>query len=58
MIFQTESQLKELGEKLSDEHKTAIEYALTELRMAHESQDLAAIDNCFRKHQCCLENCY
>ena len=31
MIFQTESQLKELGEKLSDEHKTAIEYALTEL---------------------------
>ena len=44
MIFQTESQLKELGDKLSDEHKTAIEYALTELRMAHQSQDLAAID--------------
>ena len=44
MIFQTESQLKELGEKLSDDHKTAIEFALTELRMAHESQDLAAID--------------
>ena len=44
MVFQTENQLKELGEKLSDEHKTAIEYALTELKMAHESQDLAAID--------------
>jgi molecular chaperone DnaK len=44
MIFQTETQLKELGEKLSDEHKTAIEFALTELRMAHESQDLVAID--------------
>ncbi|WP_264558880.1 molecular chaperone DnaK [Flavobacterium sp. N2270] len=44
MVFQTESQLKELGEKLSDEHKTAIEYALTELKMAHESQDLPAID--------------
>jgi molecular chaperone DnaK len=43
MIFQTENQLKELGEKLSDEHKTAIEYALTELRMAHQSQDLEAI---------------
>ncbi len=43
MIFQTESQLKELGEKLSDDHKTAIEYALTELRMAHQSQDLEAI---------------
>jgi len=43
MIFQTESQLKELGDKLTDEHKTAIEYALTELRMAHQSQDLDAI---------------
>ena len=43
MIFQTESQLKELGEKLTDEHKTAIEYALNELRLAHQNQDLAAI---------------
>jgi len=43
MIFQTESQFKELGEKLTDDHKTAIEYALTELRMAHQSQDLEAI---------------
>jgi len=43
MIFQTESQLKELGDKLSDNHKTAIEYALTELRMAHQNQDLTAI---------------
>ncbi|MBW4361431.1 molecular chaperone DnaK [Flavobacterium taihuense] len=43
MIFQTESQLKELGAKLSDENKVAIEYALTELRMAHQSQDIQAI---------------
>jgi molecular chaperone DnaK len=43
MIFQTESQLKELGEKLSDDHKIAIEFALNELRMAHQSQDLVAI---------------
>jgi len=43
MIFQTESQLKELGDKITDEHKTAIEYALTELRMAHQSQDIPAI---------------
>jgi molecular chaperone DnaK len=43
MIFQTESQLKELGEKLTDENKVAIEYALTELRMAHQSQDITAI---------------
>ena len=43
LIFQTETQLKELGEKITDDHKTAIEYALTELRMAHASQDLEAI---------------
>ena len=43
LIFQTESQLKELGDKISDEHKTGIEYALTELRMAHQSQDVEAI---------------
>jgi molecular chaperone DnaK len=43
MIFQTESQLKELGSKLSDDNKVAIEYALTELRMAHQSQDIPAI---------------
>ncbi len=43
LIFQTESQLKELADKISDEHKTGIEYALTELRMAHQSQDVEAI---------------
>jgi molecular chaperone DnaK len=43
LIFQTETQLKELADKITDEHKTAIEYALTELRMAHASQDLEAI---------------
>ncbi|CAM3999314.1 MULTISPECIES: molecular chaperone DnaK [Flavobacterium] len=43
MIFQTETQLKELGSKLADDHKVAVEYALTELRMAHQSQDIEAI---------------
>ncbi|WP_144891921.1 molecular chaperone DnaK [Flavobacterium tiangeerense] len=43
MIFQTETQLKELGSKLADDHKVAVEYALTELRMAHQSQDVPAI---------------
>ena len=43
MIFQTETQLKELGSKLADDHKVAVEYALTELRMAHQSQDIDAI---------------
>ncbi len=43
LIFQTETQLKELADKITDEHKTGIEFALTELRMAHQSQDLEAI---------------
>ena len=45
MIFQTEKQLKEFGDKLSDGNKTAIEGALADLRKAHESKDLAAIDS-------------
>jgi molecular chaperone DnaK len=36
--------LKEYGEKLSEGNKTAIEGALTELKAAHASQDLAGID--------------
>jgi molecular chaperone DnaK len=44
LIFQSDKQLKEYGEKLSEGNKTAIEEALTELKTAHASQDLAAID--------------
>jgi molecular chaperone DnaK len=44
LIFQSEKQLKEYGEKLSDGNKSAIEDALTDLKAAHSSQDLAAID--------------
>ncbi len=44
MIFQTEKQLKEYGDKLSDDNKTKINGALEELKKAHQSQDLAAID--------------
>ncbi|PHR74056.1 MAG: molecular chaperone DnaK [Lutibacter sp.] len=44
MIFQTEKQLKEFGEKLSDDKKGPIEAALTELKTAHESKDIAQID--------------
>ena len=44
MIFQTEKQLKEFGDKLSEGNKTAIEGALSSLKEAHQSQDLAAID--------------
>jgi molecular chaperone DnaK len=45
MIFQTEKQMKEYGEKLSDDKKAPIESALEELKKAHESKDIAAIDS-------------
>src|ERR1700741_619777 len=45
MIFQTEKQLKEYGDKLSDSNKSAINNALEQLRTAHKAQDLAGIDN-------------
>ena len=44
MIFQTEKQLKEYGDKLSEGNKKSIEEALEKLKAAHKSQDLAAID--------------
>jgi len=44
MIFQTEKQLKEFGDKLSDDKKGPIEAALVELKAAHKSKDLAQID--------------
>ncbi|WP_158859049.1 molecular chaperone DnaK [Lunatibacter salilacus] len=43
-IFQTEKQLKEYGDKLSEGNKTAINAALETLKSAHQSQDLAGID--------------
>src|SRR6185436_20246411 len=45
LIFQTESQLKEYGDKLSEGNKTAINGALEKLREAHKNQDLATIEN-------------
>ena len=45
MIFQTEKQLKDYGDKLSDDKKKPIEDALEVLKKAHESKDLAAIDS-------------
>ncbi|WP_340063015.1 molecular chaperone DnaK [Ascidiimonas aurantiaca] len=43
MIFQTEKQLKEFGDKLSDDKKKPIESALEELKKAYESKDVATI---------------
>ena len=45
LIFQTEKQLKEYGEKLSEGNKSKINSALEELKKAHQSQDVAAIDS-------------
>ncbi|MCB0844227.1 MAG: molecular chaperone DnaK, partial [Bacteroidetes bacterium] len=44
LIFSTEKQLKELGDKLSENHKTAIEGALSELKSAHEAKDFDKIE--------------
>ena len=44
MIFSTEKQLKEYGDKLPADKKSAIESALAELKTAHSAQDLAGID--------------
>ena len=45
MIFQTENQLKELGDKIPAQHKPAIEQALQQLKDAHKAGDIAAIDS-------------
>ena len=44
MIFQTEKQLKDLGDKLPADKKAPIEEALAKLKEAHKAQDIAAID--------------
>ena len=44
MIFQTEKQLKEMGDKLPADKRSNIESALNKLKEAHKAQDIAAID--------------
>lgn len=44
LVFQTEKQLKEFGDKIPADKKAPIESALTKLKEAHKSQDIAAID--------------
>ncbi|WP_018615018.1 molecular chaperone DnaK [Segetibacter koreensis] len=44
LIFQTEKQLKEYGDKIPADKKAPIEAALNKLRDAHKSQDVASID--------------
>ena len=49
LIFNTEKQLKEYGDKIPADKKAAIESALSELNEAHKAQDLDAIDNASQK---------
>ncbi len=49
LIFQTEKQLKEYGDKVPAEKKEQIEQALEELKTAHKSRDFAGIDTSMEK---------
>ena len=49
MIFQTEKQLKEFGDKLSADKKAPVEEALKELKEAHASKDITLIDAAMEK---------
>ncbi|HUR30844.1 MAG TPA: molecular chaperone DnaK [Saprospiraceae bacterium] len=47
LIFQTEKQLKDYGEKIPADKRSAIESALAELKSAHEARDVSRIDPAF-----------
>ena len=49
MVFQTEKQLSEFGDKLPADKKEPIESALEELKKAHQSQEISAIDAAMEK---------
>ena len=56
LIFQTEKQLKEYGDKLSEGNRKPIEDALTELKTAHKAQELSAIDAAMEKLNAAWQN--
>jgi molecular chaperone DnaK len=49
LIFQTEKQLKDYGDKIPEEKKKPIDEALAELKTAHAAKDLATIDSAMEK---------
>ncbi|PJB15073.1 MAG: molecular chaperone DnaK [Flavobacteriales bacterium CG_4_9_14_3_um_filter_32_8] len=49
LIFQTEKQLKEYGDKIPADKKQPIEDALAELKKAHETKDIASMKSCTEK---------
>ncbi|HMM02101.1 MAG: molecular chaperone DnaK [Dysgonomonas sp.] len=56
MIFQTEKQLSELGDKIPADKKAPIEGALNKLRDAHKAQDLAGIDTAMNELNTLFQN--
>ena len=56
MIFQTEKQLAELGDKVPADKKAPIEAALTKLKDAHKAQDLAGIDTAMNELNTLFQN--
>ena len=58
LVFQTEKQLKELGDKLPEDKKAPIEEALGELKKAHGEKDFAAIDAATEKLQGAMTSIY
>jgi molecular chaperone DnaK len=56
LIFQTEKQLKEYGDKLSDQNKSAINSSLEKLKEAHKSQDLNAIESAMNELNSAWQN--
>ena len=56
LIFQTEKQMKEYGDKISEGNKTAINGALDKLKEAHKSQDIQAIDKAMEAMNAAWQN--
>ncbi len=56
LVFQTEKQLKEYGEKIPADKKATIETAVAKLKEAHKAQDIAAIDTCHGGIECSMDS--
>jgi molecular chaperone DnaK len=56
LIFQTERQLKEYGDKISADKKVIIETALSELKTAFESKTIGVLDDAMEKLQTAFQS--
>ncbi|HKK89717.1 MAG TPA: Hsp70 family protein, partial [Saprospiraceae bacterium] len=56
LVFQTEKQLKEYGDKLPDDKKSEIENALGELKEAHKAEDLDKVDSAMERLNTAWQN--